>query len=205
MRAQSVMVEERSPVTTPHAENPDETLDPRRHADFVWRALQRHGVRSGELDDALQEVFLVAHRRRDAFDPSRGKFTTWLFGICTKVAWAQRRRRPSSAREAPELIEHDTPEAACGRRQYLRLLSRALDELPPEHRATFFLFELEGQSCAHIAELCGVPIGTVYSRLHTARATLRSALQEERAQAYGSATTVSRPHQPSSISEEKTP
>jgi RNA polymerase sigma-70 factor (ECF subfamily) len=70
-------------------------LDPLRvhanHADFVWRTLQRMGLEGADAEDALQEVFLVVHRRLHTFDGS-SQMSTWLFGICQKVAAAQRRR-----------------------------------------------------------------------------------------------------------------
>ena len=57
------------------------------HADFVWRSLQRLGVRDADLEDMIQEVFIVVHRRLDAFDAS-SHLTSWLFGICVRVAAA---------------------------------------------------------------------------------------------------------------------
>jgi RNA polymerase sigma-70 factor (ECF subfamily) len=54
-------------------------------------------------------------------------------------------------------------------------LSELLAKLSPERRATFVLFEVEGASCEEIAELTGVPVGTVYSRLHLARKEVQKA------------------------------
>lgn len=155
----------------------DLTREYERHADFVWRSLQHFGVRAGELEDALQEVFLIAHRKAGEYDPRRARITTWLFGIAMRVTQGLKRRRLTLA-ETEELVERDTPEAVSIRRRGMRALSEALDALSPEHRATFVLFELEGESCATIAELFAVPIGTVYSRLHTARAAVRATLLE---------------------------
>ena len=171
----------RASASSPPARGSDSDTAPlvdlRRDGDFVWRTLQRHGVPAADLDDALQEVFLVAHRRQGVFDPTQGKLTTWLFGICTRVAWSLRRRRRSHA-ELPELVNHETPETLCGRSQRMHRLSAALERLSPEHRATFVMFELEGVSCADIAAVSGVPVGTVHSRLYTARSALRRALDE---------------------------
>lgn len=150
----------------------------RLHADFVYRSLQRLGVRIGELADALQEVFLVAHRRLAEFDPARAKFSTWLFGICVRVAWSHKRRRTMLPLEDMVLSDAQTPERACLGREGIRRLCAALDALTPELRATFVLFELEGESCASIATLFDVPVGTVYSRLHTARESVRQAFEE---------------------------
>src|SRR4029079_6330881 len=59
------------------------------NADFVWRSLQRLGIRDPDLDDVLQEVFVVVHQRLHTFDGS-AKMTTWLFAICLRVASASR-------------------------------------------------------------------------------------------------------------------
>src|SRR4029079_4264203 len=74
----------------------DEQLDIRKiydaHADFVRVSLQRLGVQPADMDDVAQEVFMIVHRRLDSFD--RGtRITSWLFGICLRVAANYRRRR----------------------------------------------------------------------------------------------------------------
>ena len=61
------------------------------HARFVWASLQRLGVRDADLEDVLQEVFVVVHQRLHTFDGT-SKMTTCLFGICLRVASASRRR-----------------------------------------------------------------------------------------------------------------
>lgn len=144
----------------------------RDHADFVWRSLQHLGVRDSDLEDATQEVFVVVHRKLRGFD-GRSRLTTWLFGICLRVAARQRRRayfrREKQSAEPPERIDATTPEDRALTLERRRLLERALGRLSLEQRAIFVLFELEGRPCQEIAELIGVPLGTVYSRLHKAR------------------------------------
>jgi RNA polymerase sigma-70 factor (ECF subfamily) len=143
-----------------------------QHADFVWRTLQHLGVRSADLEDLAQEVFVTVHRRVASFD-GRSKLTTWLFGVCLHLV--QRHRRRAYLRleflhaEPPERIDHDTPEARYAGVEANRRLQQLLNKLSPERRATFVLFEVEGVSCEEIAELTSVPVGTVYSRLHLAR------------------------------------
>lgn len=142
------------------------------HADFVWRTLQHLGVRSADLEDLGQEVFVVVHRRLSSFD-GRSKLTTWLFGICLNLV--QRHRRRAYLRleflyaEPPERIDPETPEQRYAGEEARLRLERLLTKLSPERRATFLLFEIEGVSCEEIAELTNVPVGTVYSRLHLAR------------------------------------
>jgi len=168
---------------TEEASRADQALDVgsvyRGHADFVWRSLQHVGVRDSELEDAMQEVFVVVHRKLGGFD-GRSKLTTWLFGVCLRVAARQRRRayfrRETQTAEPPERVDVNTPEDSALTRERRRLLERALGRLSPEQRAIFVLFEVEGRPCQEIAELVGVPLGTVYSRLHKARQDVARAL-----------------------------
>ena len=148
------------------------------HADFVWRTLQHLGVHDADLEDLGQEVFVTVHRRLASFD-GRSKLTTWLFGICLHLA--QRHRRRAYFRlellhaEPPERVDPETPEARYASEEARVRLERLLDKLSPERRATFVMFEVEGMSCEEIAELTGVPVGTVYSRLHLARKLVTAA------------------------------
>ena len=64
----------------------------REHGRFVWLSLQRLGIHPSDLDDVAQDVFMVVHRRLDTFD-RRARISTWLFGICMRVAANYRRRR----------------------------------------------------------------------------------------------------------------
>jgi DNA-directed RNA polymerase specialized sigma24 family protein len=75
------------------------------HADFVWRTLQHMGVRPADVEDQMQEVFVVVHNRLRSFDAS-SRMTTWLFGICMRVAAAYRRR----AHRRREQVVADVPE-----------------------------------------------------------------------------------------------
>lgn len=146
----------------------------RRHAVFVARFLWRLGIRGPELDDLVQEVFVVAHRR-GGFVPERAKPTTWLAEIAVRVASAHRRRNKRAHDEieldsALELKSAEPDAAAVAEvKERLDRVQRALDVLDVHQRAVFVLFELEGESCEEIARGLGVPIGTVHSRLHAAR------------------------------------
>jgi RNA polymerase sigma-70 factor (ECF subfamily) len=155
------------------------------HADFVWASLQRLGVRDADLEDVLQEVFVVVHQRLHTFDGS-SKATTWIFGICMRVASAYRRRgfrrRETCVADPPEPApEVDanagaSPEEDLAKAQSRRRLEELLDELDLDKRAVFVMFEIDELSCEEIAHLLGVPVGTVYSRLHAARKAFQRAL-----------------------------
>lgn len=148
------------------------------HADFVWRTLQHLGVRSADLEDLGQEVFVTVHRKLSTFD-GRSKLTTWLFGICLNLVLRHRRRAYVRLEflqaEPPEGVDPSTPEARYEDEEARLRLAQLLAKLSPERRATFVLFEVEGVSCEEIAELTAVPTGTVYSRLHLARKQVAAA------------------------------
>ena len=142
------------------------------YAPFMWRSLQRMGVPEGDLEDAMQEVFIVVHRKLDSYQEDKAKLSTWLFGIGVNIA--RRHRAKSRSWQVgldPDLTRSEAPsqEAELQRKQESGLLQALLGRMRPEHSATFVMFELEGLSCTEIADLTGVPVGTVYSRLHKAR------------------------------------
>jgi RNA polymerase sigma-70 factor, ECF subfamily len=153
-----------------------------QHAQFLWRSLSRAGVADDDLPDSLQEVLLVVHRRLGSFDGSC-RLTTWLFGICLRVAATTRRTRrrrredPMDVDTERKLVERRDPEELALARDARRRLNVALDRLDPEKRAVLVMFELEGLACGEIAELLGVPKGTVFSRLANARQLFLAALQ----------------------------
>jgi RNA polymerase sigma-70 factor (ECF subfamily) len=144
------------------------------HARFVWLTLQRLGIRHADLDDLAHDVFVVAHRRLDSFDGS-SRMTTWLFGICIRVAANFRRRRQNSSEIPTGVSARNRPATAVPVDELLvlreqRLLAESvLGQLVLEQRAVFVMYEVEAIPCAEIADLLGVPVGTVYSRLHAAR------------------------------------
>jgi RNA polymerase sigma-70 factor (ECF subfamily) len=153
-----------------------------RYAEFVWLTLQRLGVRDADTEDLLQEVFVVVHRRLDSFDGS-ARMTTWLFGICMRLAAGYHRRafrrRERTVAQVPDQAapEDENPENAFATRQAQERLHAALDLMDLEKRAIFVMFEIDEVPCESIAEMLSVPVGTVYSRLHAARKAFARALE----------------------------
>ena len=152
---------------------------------FVWRSLRRLGVREDDVSDAAQDVFLVVHRKLPEWQ-GRSKLTTWVYGICMRVA--SDRRKAAHVRR--EVVGSDVADRADGRanagelldrRGQFALLEMALDELPIDQRAVFTLFELEEMDGAQISEMLDIPIGTVWSRLRLAREAFRAAIQRRTA------------------------
>jgi RNA polymerase sigma-70 factor (ECF subfamily) len=153
----------------------------RAHFAFVWRSLRRLGIREDDAADAAQEVFMVVHRKLPEF-AGRSKLTTWLYGVCFRVASERRRAGPR-----PQLGEQDAasligrpadPAATAERNEGLAVLERVLERIPDEQRAVFCLFELEGMTGEEIAEALEIPLGTAYSRLRLARAAFSAATAE---------------------------
>ncbi|HEX6277784.1 MAG TPA: RNA polymerase sigma factor [Polyangiaceae bacterium] len=152
------------------------------HFDFIWRSLRRLGVAASGLDDAAQEVFLVAYRRARDFE-GRSTVKTWLFGIAWNVA--RRAARAPTRREEP-LSDHVASDAtnqeeSASRAEAVRALYGLLDELDAEKRAVFVMAELEEMTAPEIAEIADIPLNTVYSRLRTARSEFEAALKRRRA------------------------
>lgn len=164
-------VREGAPLTPTPVARPQTATVYDAYATFVWRSLQRMGVPESDLEDALQEVFIVVHRKLDQYDADRAKLSTWLFGITLNVARKHRTRGRLTLGADVDATPCEQPsqDTQLQRRQQAERLNLVLGKMRPEHSATFVMFELEGLSCQEIADLTGVPVGTVYSRLHKAR------------------------------------
>jgi len=175
------------PQEAPRDEEPEARVSVtelfRAHAPFIAKFLARLGVPPGDVDDLVQEVFLVVHRR--GFVLGDAKPTTYLASIAHRVASTARRtrarRRLSDADGALDAIVSDDPDphARADVNQSLGRVGRALDALDFEKRSVFVLFEIEGLSCQEVADALEVPIGTVYSRLSAARAAFKRAYERE--------------------------
>jgi RNA polymerase sigma-70 factor, ECF subfamily len=140
----------------------------RAHFSFVWRSLRRLGVRSSSLDDATQDVFLVAHRKLHAYREQSGH-KAWLFAIAVRVA-AEHRRRDARLQLDPDAsLQTQHLEKTLELRQQTDLLDRVLDTLLDEQRVVFVMAEIEQFSVPEISSALGVKLNTVYSRLRLAR------------------------------------
>jgi RNA polymerase sigma-70 factor (ECF subfamily) len=157
----------------------------RAHASFVARFLSRLGVFPDELDDAVQEVFLVVHRN-GGYLPGPATPTGYLASIALRAASSYRRRgrkrRDRRADVTPDNVSSTglDPARSLEVQQSLAELQGALDDLEPDLRATLVLAELEGESCNSIAATMQIAVGTVYWRLHRARKTFRQAIESRR-------------------------
>jgi len=128
-------------------------------------------------EDLAQEVFLTAYEKLATFDPGRSQFVTWLFTIArNKSVNAARKKRPVYLPEPPELAGQATPEDTLARQEFLAALDRELLALPLEQRTAFVLAEFEHLAYEQIAQIEGVRLGTVKSRISRARDKLMEAL-----------------------------
>lgn len=155
----------------------------RSHAAFVTGFVRRLGVPPGDVDDVVQETFLVAHRQ-GGYRPGPATPTSWLAAIALRVGTSRRRALQrkrtredvgGAAMTGASVVD---PEQASAQQAMLQRVQLALDRLDPDKRAVFILFELEGEDCAAIAASLEVPVGTVHSRLHHARKAFTRAMDE---------------------------
>ncbi len=153
----------------------------REHIDFVWRNLRRLGVSAASLDDAVQDVFVVVHRRLATWE-GRSSLRTWLFGIALRVARDQRRsvRRKGEPCELPPDLPSPGPDplTSLEHNEALRRLDRALLTLDEDKRAVFVMMEIEQMTAPEVVEATGLKVNTVYSRLRLARAELQAYLDD---------------------------
>jgi RNA polymerase sigma-70 factor (ECF subfamily) len=151
----------------------------REHAPFAWRCLRRLGVWDGDVDDVVQEVFLIVHRKLGDYD-GRAPMRAWIYGICVRKASdyrkLARKGREKLTDDVPEGSSSDGPDASLEGRRALARLDRALAELDDDKRAAFVLYEIEGLGLAEIAEAVGAPLQTVHSRLGAARKHIAEAM-----------------------------
>jgi RNA polymerase sigma-70 factor (ECF subfamily) len=138
-----------------------------------------------DAEDVLQEAVLRAFRSFDRLRPAHPR--AWLLRIVRNCCYDLRERHDRAAEASleeealpPDAVSPvlglpaEDPEARLLRIEDGEALERALRRLAPEYREVFLLREIEGLSYKEIAEVAGVPIGTVMSRLSRARAQLRA-------------------------------
>jgi RNA polymerase sigma-70 factor (ECF subfamily) len=150
----------------------------REHQTFVWRSARRLGVPLADVDDAVQEVFLLASRQLDVIEDPRG----YLFQTCAYVAGhvrrsARRRRETDDKLEHAEADGSATPERNAENAEAREQLQTILEAMPDDIRSSFVLFELEGFKISEIAEITKAPIGTVGSRLRRGREIFLSCVE----------------------------
>ncbi len=150
------------------------------HVTFVWRVLRTFGLAGAQLEDAVQDVFLVVHRRLPEWE-GRAAITTWLFAIARRVASSHRRRGGGDRTEAlvDEPAGGDDTFAAMSRAQAAAMVFQILQQLDEDKRVVFALVELEQLSVPEVARMLGLNLNTAYSRLRLARHAFELAVRAQ--------------------------
>jgi RNA polymerase sigma-70 factor (ECF subfamily) len=157
----------------------------RDHSARVYRLAYRLTGNSHDAEDLTQEVFVRVFRSLPSYTP--GTFEGWLHRITTNLFLDITRRRQrirfeGLGEDAAARLRgaEPTPSQAFDDRHLDFDIAAALAGLPPEYRAAVVLCDIEGLTYEEIADVLGVKLGTVRSRIHRGRAQLRTALEHRR-------------------------
>ncbi|WP_309237770.1 RNA polymerase sigma factor [Streptomyces albidus (ex Kaewkla and Franco 2022)] len=153
-----------------------------RHAPDIHRYAARR-LGDSAADDVVAETFLVAFRRRDRFDPSRGAARPWLYGIASNLIAGHRRSEVMQyrvlARTAVDPVvegHHERSDSRVAAAAVARQLGAALARLSKGDRDVLLLVAWESLTYDEVAQALEIPVGTVRSRLNRARKKVRKAL-----------------------------
>ena len=137
----------------------------RRQAASLHRFVRRCVGDPKASEDIVQETFLQLWQHPNGFNPERGPLRAYLFGIAARRSADWWRHKPAEAALKPERPDN----------QYRSrmLVEDAFEKLDPDSRSLLWLREVEGYSYQELAEMLAIPVGTVRSRLYTARERLR--------------------------------
>ncbi len=156
-----------------------------RHYTFVWRVARRLGVSDATLDDVVQEVFVVVHRRRHELDMT-GSIPALLYGITRRVAGrardvAKQREARLTLIEPPTPTAPDDPESRASLEERAAVVRDALAAMDEDKRVMFLLTEVEGMSIPEAAAVVDVNVNTAHSRARVARELVKKAIARHRA------------------------
>ncbi|MBL4689604.1 MAG: sigma-70 family RNA polymerase sigma factor [Nannocystaceae bacterium] len=150
------------------------------HGRFVFRVVRRLGVADAALDDVVQDVFLVAHRKWGSYQED-ASMKSWLFGIARRVASHHRRSTTRAERRqkvAPPPNATPCPEDQAARRQAAQFLASFLETLDDTKREVFVACCVEGMTVPEVAVATDAKLPAVYSRLRAAKAKFEAAMQD---------------------------
>lgn len=164
----------------------------RRYEKPVFSLILRLVRDRGDAEDLAQDTFIKVLKALDSYDPRR-KFSSWIFKIAHNTALDQLRKKELAtlsldgsphATDAEEvdatvltaIASDETPEDYAANRELGTVLERAIATLRPEYRTAIILWHVEGRPYDEIAEIMGVPLGTVKTYIHRARGELRQKL-----------------------------
>jgi RNA polymerase sigma-70 factor (ECF subfamily) len=149
-----------------------------RHArDLLRYTTQRVGEQVAE--DIVAQAFLIAYEQRDRYDPGKGELLPWLYGICTNLLRRHHREESRRLRALSRLPREKADAPSADRVDAQRAVARVagvLARLPRRQRDVLLLFAIAELEYAEIAAALQIPLGSVQSALHRARAKVRLAL-----------------------------
>ena len=155
-----------------------------RYGSRVFNIALRITADPDAAKDCAQEAFIRAYRALHQYDPAL-PFGPWLYRIATNASlnyiqrWNARETPVEELPEDPEEIEQG-PEATAVRREEVAEVVAAMEELPPAYRAALTLRHMQQLSYQEVADALGIPLGTVKTHLHRARAALKVRLAARR-------------------------
>ena len=160
-----------------------------RYQDRLFNSVVRILDNPDDAADAVQDAFINAYVSLGSFKGD-AEFFTWLYRIAFNTAVSLKRRRRlavsldgardgDGAIDPPDTSDETRPGLALQRSEEEAILQAALNRLSADHRTVLVLKDIDGLKYEEIAEVVGVPIGTVRSRIHRARLELKEFLEPE--------------------------
>jgi RNA polymerase sigma-70 factor (ECF subfamily) len=162
----------------PHIELPSFDQMYALYFGFTWRVLSHLGVPRPALDDAVQDVWFIVHRRLSTFD-GNSEMRTWLFSIAANVARNRRRLEARRAKAPPPFHLHQQspladPELVHAGREAWGFVRSFLDTVDDQRRAIFVCSLLEHMSALETSEATGLDVSAVYKRIRSLRLAFKA-------------------------------
>jgi RNA polymerase sigma-70 factor, ECF subfamily len=159
-----------------------------QYFDFVWSMTRRFGVPPETMDDVVQEVFMVVHKKLHTLE-SPEALRSWLYGIVRRRAsghhrqsWTQKTSGGVDVEDMPDVEGGmQSPADLAEQSDNVRKLWELLDGIDAPKREVFIMAELQELTCPEIAKALNIPLNTAYSRLRHAREAFDAALARQRA------------------------
>jgi RNA polymerase sigma-70 factor (ECF subfamily) len=160
--------------------------------EFVWSSARRLGVVPGAMDDVVQEIFVVIHRRIHTLEQP-DSLRSWIYSIVRRTVSGYHRSRRSRNVSDTALAQHVgtqmdaqlTPFDLAEQNEEAKLLWSVLEEIEPRKREVLVLVEFDGMTVPEIAEALEIPVNTAYSRLRAGRIAFEAVLARRAARGGG--------------------
>jgi RNA polymerase sigma-70 factor (ECF subfamily) len=180
----------RAEVSAPDAPQPSATVQVpsftsiyAQYFDFVWSSARRFGVERDAMDDVVQEIFMVIHRKIHTLEQPES-LRSWIYSVARRTVSGYHRARRSHVESGTAAAHHVgaqldaqlTPLELAEQNEEAKVLWELLQQIEPLKREVLVLVELEGMTAPEIAEALEIPLNTAYSRLRAGRLAFEHAL-----------------------------